>query len=118
MPQRPIEEYWKNKVKEHLTASEGAWGNRKIYRLLEAEGEHLSNNQDPKYVYLATRYPSERSIARIRAEWILESPTKRASYGLFYWPASMESLALPWEASSAALELLGVLHQSGRSRHS
>ena len=110
MPQRPIYEYWKNRVKFHLTGCEGHFGNTKILHLIEADAKILARSDDPVKVCLAATYPSVRSIARIRInEWQPQSATEKASYGLFHWPESMESWALPWEASTAALELLNAL---------
>lgn len=51
---------------------------------------------------------SESTVTRIlRNDWVKLPEEKRWQYRHFYWPESMERGYLPWEASAAALELLG-----------
>lgn len=55
------------------------------------------------------KLPAARTIARYR-EMFRELPEQeRLLYAEFAWPESMESGALPWEASRAALDLLVFL---------
>ena len=53
-----------------------------------------------------TPVPSDRAIRRIMAEFKAASEEERLPYQVFTWPGSMESGALPWEASRAVLDLL------------
>ena len=56
--------------------------------------------------------PAARTISRIRKdEWPLVEEKDRARYRTFYWPESTERGDLPWEASAAALELMGYLRE-------
>src|SRR5207244_3214125 len=57
------------------------------------------------------RVPSDRAIRRIVTEF---PPEERQPYKFFSWPTSMESGALPWEASRACLDLLRYLNEQGR----
>ena len=52
------------------------------------------------------RPPSLASIGRIQSDARKMTPEERQRYLWFYWPLSMQEGQLPWEASSAALELL------------
>ena len=54
----------------------------------------------------AVSLPTERTIARIKKNFLTMNPEERVQYRYFSWPESMEIGALPWEASRAALELL------------
>ena len=110
MPQPPIPEFWRERVKVHLAQIEQR--NEKpsdkwIRQVLEKEAEALEEGGNAEARALADRVPSERTISRIRKEeWPLVKPEDRARYRRFYWPESMERRDLPWEASVAALELL------------
>ncbi|MSQ14884.1 MAG: hypothetical protein EXR50_03370 [Dehalococcoidia bacterium] len=60
--------------------------------------------------------PSPRSISRIIKEHQQKPEAQRIQHRLFSWPQSMGTPDLPWEASRAMLELLGLLSQSGHNR--
>jgi hypothetical protein len=68
-------------------------------------------------LWLATKCPSERSISRIRKEeWEGLTDVEKAEHELFFWPEAMEIGLIPWEASTACLEMLYqcVDKESGR----
>lgn len=58
--------------------------------------------------------PSARTVGRIRQEFWKLPAEEQQQYGLFCWPDSMDNGALPWEAASAAFELLQRAHQDER----
>ena len=111
MPRPPIPNYWRNRVFSHLSNAEKL-SNRKIFQLLKKEAEELKNQNHPESRILAMAIPSERSIDRIHQEWEGKPELERSQYKDFYWPESMELGDLPWEASSAALELLSHMAMS------
>ena len=109
MPQQRIPDYWRRRVLSHL-ASTGRTSDRKICQRLENEATELKEHSDSLMRALADRVPSERTIGRIRQhEWNRLLDAEQAQYREFYWPESMEAGDLPWEASAAALELLGAM---------
>jgi hypothetical protein len=104
MPQRPIDDYWKERVKSLLGADPRREpGPRAIKRHLDAEAERMDRTEIAKVGYP----PSERSITRIRdAEWQTLPEQERREYRELHWPDTFVRGDLPWEASGAALELL------------
>jgi hypothetical protein len=54
-------------------------------------------------------YPAPRTVNKYRRMYEPKSLREKAAYKLFAWPEEMGSDLLPWEASQAALELLGIL---------
>ena len=50
--------------------------------------------------------PSERTIARIKKEFLNRTVDQRRPYSYLHWPESMLDGSLPWESSSAMCELL------------
>jgi hypothetical protein len=110
MPQPPIPEHWKERIKAHLAQIDQR--NEKpsdkwIRDVLEKEAEDLREDGDAEMRRWADRVPSQRTISRIRKDdWPLIEEKDRARYRRFYWPESMQRGDLRWEASAAALELL------------
>lgn len=60
------------------------------------------------------KVPSLRTIGRIQKQYKGLPPAERLKYRLFYWPESMQSGVLPWEASTDALTLLRYYHHDRR----
>ena len=119
MPQRPIPDYWKERVFSEvaLLEQEGQRvSDKAIERRLKNHANDLWNGSGPEDRELARTVPSARSIGRIRKnEWEPKADSEKAQYRYFYWPESMERGDLPWELSEAALALLGyVLHSKIR----
>ena len=73
------------------------WGARKITKFLEEKAAKQGGPLPPPW----------RTVARILARtWQPLEDDEKAEYRLFYWPESMESGDLPWEASGAGLRCL------------
>ena len=111
MPQQPLAPYWRERIKSELALTEQQEqpvSNKRIRAALQKHADEvLKKHESPERLALAEKVPSERTIARIRLhEWDPATEVERAPYREFYWPESMERGDLPWEASSAALELL------------
>ena len=110
MPQPPIPEYWRERVKSRLAEIEQRGekpSDKWIWEVLQKEAAYLREDGSAEDQVLANRVPSQRTISRIRKEEFPQlSKEGRARYRIFYWPESMERGDLPWEASAAALELL------------
>ena len=117
MPQPPIPEFWRERVKSHLAQIEQREkkpSDKWIRDVLEKEAEALREGGNAEERALADWIPSERTISRIRKEeWPRVEEEDRAQYRRFCWPESMERGDLPWEASAAALELLFTLEGEG-----
>lgn len=118
MPAPSINEYWVERVNSHLSKSHSA-GRRPsptgIHKSLVAEFTRMDRAKRAEL----GKPPSQRSIDRIRVRnWDLKSPEEKVQYQEFSWPGSMECGELPWAASSAALELLGLRHQWNHGRPS
>ena len=106
MPQKPVDDYWKERVKTMLGADPAKPpGPRAIWRQLQAEAKVMDERK-----LLEVGYPpSERSITRIRnTEWNPLPEAERRGYRELHWPETFQQGDLPWEASAAALELLNV----------
>ena len=111
MPRPRTDEYWRELAKTKFAQNEGVTV-AQVRRELEAHAEKMEKSDDPKVRAMASTLPSERTIARIRAEeWATLGEPERAQYREFFWPESMERGDLPWEASESALELLFFLDQ-------
>ena len=110
MPQRPIPEYWKDRIKAHFAQMEQGQerlSDAAVHRALEVEALELRSDPDPNRRELATWVPSNRSISRIRrGEFAQMDFAERAQHRKFHWPESMEKGDLPWEAGAAGLEIL------------
>src|SRR5918992_2631652 len=96
MPQRPIDDYWKERVKSLLGADPRKEpGPRAIKRRLDAEAERMDRVDIAK----VGSPPSERSITRIRdQEWKPLPDMERREYGEVHWPATFQRGDLPWAA--------------------
>jgi hypothetical protein len=104
MPQKPVDDYWKERVKSLLGADPvRPPGPRAIWRHLQDEAQHMNKAELLKVGYP----PSERSITRIRNDdWTPLSEAERREYREMHWPDTFLRGDLPWEASATALELL------------
>ena len=95
MPQPPIPEFWRERVKVHLAQIEQREekpSDKGIRDMLVKEAEYLKEGGSPEERLLADGVPSERTISRIRKEeWPQVEDKNRARYRAFYWPESMES---------------------------
>ena len=85
MPRPPTDRQWVHRVKAM----------RVNHPKLSAEG--IAKALEPGG-------PSGRQVRRILQRWD-PSPEERRDYAIFRWPESMESGALPWEASRDLLDL-------------
>jgi hypothetical protein len=79
------------------------WGAQRIGKQLAKEGK----GDIPK-----------RTVSRLLQDWLELNDEERAKYGFFRWPEAMEQGHLPWEASNAALELLGGWYHGSWGRPS
>lgn len=95
MPRRPVDAYWRERVRQ-LVENEPGRSPRSIAALLAREGRARQRYG----------WPSERTVRRLRDEHRARSEPERAHYREVRWPETMEQGALPWEASAALLELL------------
>ena len=103
MPRPRLHTFWVEKIRE-LVADDPSISAAAIRRKFKNE-ERLDERAKVGAVQ-PTPVPSARVIGRYLKEF-RELPLKeRQPYSAFSWPGSMESGALPWEASRAALDLL------------
>jgi hypothetical protein len=94
-----VHPFWREQIYNELAedpALSGAAIRRKFVRL---KGDLIKETPP-------TDPPSDRAIRRIKKQFEALAPAERRPYERFSWPESMESGALPWEASRAALDLL------------
>lgn len=63
----------------------------------------------------AQKVPSAKTISRILAEFRSSPESEKRKYDWLYWPESFIDERLPWEASRAALELLGYCMDRSRA---
>lgn len=110
MPAKPIPPYWREKVKELLSQSDGKASDAAIKRALKTEGQKMSEQGEKEEKAIAEGWPSLRTIGRIRVEW-KDKPEEQAQYRLFSWPEAMEQGYLPWEATRCLLDLVRYLDQ-------
>lgn len=110
--------WWIDKVRG-IKANNPKWGEGRIQTALDkicAKGKDDSLQKIPT---VAGSPPEGRTIGRIlRQHWDPMTDKEQAQYREFHWPASLERAELPWEASSAALELLEACSQVGWGRPS
>lgn len=97
-----IRPFWRERVRS-LTEREHL-GIKAIHGRLEQEAKQLPPEDRD--------YPSERSIRRIQEDFKALPEDSRRPYRELHWPESFERGDLPWEVSTAALELLRE-HQKG-----
>lgn len=83
---------WEHRVKS-IKATNRSWGAGRICKQLQIEAAKRNR----------TDAPSERWVGGILRN---TSPEDLAEYPQFYWPESMGTEDLPWEASATVLELL------------
>jgi hypothetical protein len=114
MPQPKTPDYWRDRVKALLSQHGGQISDRAIFLALRDESRKLRELPSAEMKAIAGRFPSTRTIGRIRKdEWLPMKSEEKAQYRDFYWPGSMKRGDLPWEASAAALELLDVHRKEG-----
>ncbi len=112
MPNIRIPDYWRQQVK-YILAENQRISISDILHLLDAKAELLQKSDEATERTLSNNVPSPRTISRVRDEWRAMEQSERVQYQQFFWPESMQSGALPWEASSAGLELLMWLDSNG-----
>ena len=112
MPNIRIPDYWRQQVK-YILAENQRISISAILHLLDAKAELLQKSDEATERTLSNNVPSSRTISRVRDEWRAMEQSERVQYQQFSWPESMQGGALPWEASSAALELLMFLDSNG-----
>ena len=112
MPNIRIPDYWRQQVK-YILAENQRISISDILHLLDAKAELLQKSDEATERTLSNNVPSPRTISRVRDEWRAMEQSERVQYQQFFWPESMQGGALPWEASSAALELLMFLDSNG-----
>src|SRR5437870_9072922 len=91
MPRPKTDHRWIQLIKQLCVNNERMTA-RAIARRLQAEPD-------------GQNAPSERTVSRLIEEFE-SSQESKLPYKYFCWPGSMESGALPWEASRACLDLL------------
>ena len=112
MPNLRIPDYWRQQVK-YILAENQRISISDILHLLDAKAELFQKSDEATERTLSNNVPSPRTISRVRDEWRAMEQSERVQYQQFFWPESMQGGALPWEASSAALELLMWLDSNG-----
>ena len=96
MPRAKTDKYWIDRVRV-LVENGQRMTIKKIAEALEEEG--------------GVAAPSERTVRRLREEYLELPESERLKYRYFYWPESIEMGVLPWTASPAALELLRLFDE-------
>ena len=112
MPNIRIPDYWRQQVK-YILAENQRISISDILHLLDAKAELFQKSDEATERTLSNNVPSPRTISRVRDEWRAMEQSERVQYQQFFWPETMQGGALPWEASSAALELLMFLDSNG-----
>ena len=112
MPNIRIPDYWRQQVK-YILAENQRISISDILHLLDAKAELFQKSDEATERTLSNNVPSPRTISRVRDEWRAMEQSERVQYQQFFWPESMQGGALPWEASSAGLELLLFLDSNG-----
>mgnify|MGYP000144370613 CR=1 FL=1 len=112
MPNIRIPDYWRQQVK-YILAENQRISISDILHLLDAKAELFQKSDEATERTLSNNVPSPRTISRVREEWRAMEQSERVQYQQFFWPESMQGGALPWEASSAGLELLLFLDSNG-----
>lgn len=113
MPQRPIPQFWKDRVIAHLSRAEQR-GERASDAVIEHEliGEagRMKESGDQDERELSRLVPSRRSIQRIRLdEYPGVGKEKKRDYRVTRWPQALVQGDLPWESGPVVLELLREL---------
>lgn len=94
-----IDDFWIDQIRV-LVANDAGLSGAKIRR-------ELQKSKGPGQV------PSARAIRRVKEEFLAGQTKQQVRYQRLTWPEAMESEALPWEASHAALELLHYYRDAG-----
>jgi hypothetical protein len=98
MPAKRIDQHWADRINE-LAANDPKPGPYRIEAQLAEEASVNPSLPAP---------PTANTIRRYLVRFDKKSKEEKDQYLYFRWPQSMEAGLLPWEASAAALELLGV----------
>ena len=94
-----VHPFWVDKIRVLVATEPGMSGVEVRRRLLNRE--LLKDEPTPP-----TPVPSDRAIRRIMERFKELPRAQQQPYTVFSWPESMESGALPWDASRVALDLL------------
>jgi hypothetical protein len=106
MPNRPKDQYWKDRTWEFTANSPKPMGPKYIGLLLAAEAK-LSGRPAP---------PAERTVARWQHEFRQLHQGTKDEYRYLFFPESFANTSLPWEASHSLLELLAYFSSRGYDR--
>lgn len=107
MGRAPIIQYWVDAVRVLVLNEDPIPSAPVIHSRLSEWASETERTDKP---------PSVRKIVDLVNEAKGLADSKARPYRLFRWPESMESGALPWEASSVCLELLSYYEQHGHGR--
>ncbi len=95
MPRPKTDRLWVDRIRS-MIEDDPKLSSLRILRLLEQEAGGRFEYQGP----------SDKTIRRIKREYLDLPEEERRRYGRFCWPESMENGSLPWEAARAALDLM------------
>lgn len=104
MGRPPLDSIWRERTR--IVAATSSVSQKEIVRRLERQATQEGR----------TDAPSLRTVRRYLHGFAGLSAAEHEQYAYFHWPESMESRALPWEASRAALDLLVQWQSAGRGR--
>lgn len=99
MPAKPIDRHWEQRIYE-MSANDSRAGPYRIEAALAEDAIRLPFLPPP---------PVANTIRKYLRIWAEKGEEEKTPYQYLRWPQSMTSGALPWEASSAALELLSIV---------
>jgi hypothetical protein len=100
----PTPVYWRERVRS-LTENDGLSA-RAIVPILLHEARHTGRDDAPQ----------ERTVYRLRAEFLEQSEADRRLYREVSWPESFDQGALPWESAGAVLPLIQESLEKGFAR--
>ena len=73
----------------------------------------ISIRAQAKQAGIQLSLPTERTIARIKKDFLQKPQEERMPWRQTSWPETMELGGLPWEASRAMLDLVKYFHDNG-----
>lgn len=94
----PTDEFWDREMAT-LFEEHPRWGPDRIGAALTAIGINAGRADTP---------PGQRTISTKKKAHSLKPAHERLLYRYFYWPESMGTVDLPWEASRPLLDMLAV----------
>ena len=103
MPRPRTDRFWVERIRS-ITEDNPKLSGLAIQKQLEKDAARLGRDD----------WPHDKTIRRIRTEYLELPADEQRQYGRFSWPKSMEDGSLPWEAARAALDLMR--HWSQRDR--